>query len=144
MKFTTMLLCEHAVLNERGLVSMLNGGANRIARPGFPALMGLSLVAVIQLPTDYVSGTSVEVEFTVRSPDDSEVFGRAVGGVAAQLLPDADPLVITAAVVLDLSAIVLTKAGAYKVNGAISGGDSASIYFQVVQVDQFATPQKAL
>src|SRR5262245_9436250 len=118
MKFTTMLLCEHATLTENGLINVLSGAANRVARPVFPAPLGLTLVAIIELPSDYESGSSIPVEFTVTSPDDSEVFGRAIGEVQATLVPGVDPIGATATVVLDLSAVPLTKAGVYKINGA--------------------------
>jgi len=131
-------------MNQVGLVSMLNAAANRIARPIFPAPLGLTLVAVIQLPPDYVSGTSVEVEFTVTSTDESEIFGRAIGSVEAQLLPGTEGVVGTATLILDLSGVALTKAGIYKINGTIKGGESESIYLQVAQVESFAAPQQAM
>jgi hypothetical protein len=131
MKFTTMLLCEHAIVTESGLISMLNGAANHVARPIFPAPFGLTLVAVIQLSSDYQDHSNIPVEFTVTSPDDSEVFGRVKGDVQAVLLPGTDRRAATATVVLDLSGVPLTKAGLYKVNGAISGTVSQSIYLEV-------------
>jgi len=144
MKFTTMLLCEHATLTENALVSMLNGAANRVARPIFPAALGLTLVAVIQLPSDYQDGSNIPVEFTVTSPDDSEVFGRVTGEVQAVLLPATDRRAATATVVLDLSGVPLTRAGLYKVNGAISGTVSQSIYVEVVESPQLPTVRKPL
>jgi hypothetical protein len=138
MKFTTMLLCEHATLAENGLVNMLNGAANRVVRPIFPAALGLTLVAVIELPSDYEDGSIIPVEFTVTSPDDSEVYGRATGHVQATLVPGIDSIGATATVVLDLSAVPLTKPGVYKISGAISETVSQSIYLHVV-----ASPQAA-
>jgi hypothetical protein len=139
-----MLLCEHATLTDGALVNMLNGAANRVARPIFPAPFGLTLVAVIQLPSDYQDGSHIPVEFTVTSPDDSEVFGRVNGDVQAALLPGTDPRAGTATVVLDLSGVPLTRAGLYKVNGAISGTVSQSIYLEVVQSAQLPTVRKPL
>lgn len=144
MKFTTLLLCEHATLSDNGLVNMLNGAANRVARPGFPAPFGLTLVAVIQLPTDYIDRATIPVEFTVTSPDDSETFGRAIGEVQSVLLPGTDRRAGSATIVLDLSAVPLTKAGLYKVTGAISGGDSQSIFLEVVDAPELPTASKSV
>jgi hypothetical protein len=133
MRFTTMMLCEHATLSDNGLVGVLNGGVNRIGRPTFPAPLGLSLVGIIDLPNDYLTGTQLKVQFTVTSPDEQETFARVEGFIAANVLPGADPRTVTATVVLDLSGVLLTKMGVYKVNGIIGKDAGAqAIYFEVV------------
>jgi hypothetical protein len=107
-------------------------------RPIFPAPLGLTLVAVIELPSDYEDGSTIPVEFTVTSPDDSEVYGRATGEVQATLVPGIDSTGATATVVLDLSAVPLTKLGVYEISGAISRTVSQSIYLHVVGSPQSA------
>jgi len=133
VRVIVLTLCEHATVSSVGLVSMLNGGVNRIGRPIFPAPLGLTLVAMIELPIDYVSGSEIAIEITITSPDEDEVFGRVEGGVASQIRPGADLRAATAAIVVDISPIAVTKVGLYKVNVRFPGTEEpgSSIYFEV-------------
>jgi hypothetical protein len=138
MRFSTLLLAEHASLIN-GLISILNGGVNRVSRPAFPASLGLYLVGIVELAEDYKDGQQVRVSFTVTSPDESEVFGRAEGGFATALVPGADRKAATVPVVIDLRGVPLTKAGLYKVSATLDEEVAQSLFFEVVKVDQPAT-----
>ncbi|OBH46242.1 hypothetical protein A5690_17325 [Mycobacterium intracellulare] len=132
MRVLTMMLCEHATLSDRGLVSVLNGGVNQIPRATFPAQLGLTLVAIVEHDPDYVDGTRIDLDFTVTSADDTETFARAEGFLTHVLKEGADPAIRTTPVVLDMSGVPLTRAGIYRVNASLGGERAMSIPFQVV------------
>jgi hypothetical protein len=140
MKVTALMLCEHATVSDVGLVSMLNGGVNRIGRPLFPAALGLTLVAMFELPGDYVSGTQIQIEITITSEDETEVFGRIEGIVGSTLRPGADLRAATSPIVVDMSAIGLTKVGLYKVNMRFPGTENATGSSLFFEVDTGAAP----
>jgi hypothetical protein len=141
VKFLTLMLAEHVTLNN-GLINILSGGANRLGRPIFPAPLGLFLVAIVELPKEYTNGRPIKVEFSVTSPDDTEVFARSDGSFDTNLVEGAAPETATTPLVVDMRGVPLTKAGVYKVNAALEGQGPEHLYFEVLQSEmpEFSIP----
>jgi hypothetical protein len=133
MRFSTLLLAEHATITN-GLLNILNGGANRLIRPFFPAAMGVALVGMIDLPEDYVNDQQIPLLVVVSSLDDSEMFAHIEGFFASKLVPDFDLRAASSPIVIPLQNVLLSKPGPYKVSASLGGQPSQSLVFEVVHV----------
>lgn len=134
-----MMLAEHATTAPNGLINVLNGGATNLNRPAFPAPMNVAFVGIVNLE-GYENGTEVNLEVTVTSPDETEVFARIEGVFASVIEPDADLRATSSPLVVDLQAVHLSRPGLYKVNATFAGSDTEAIYFQVRRVEPGVVP----
>jgi hypothetical protein len=133
-KFSTLMLAEHAMLSN-GLISVLNGGVNRLTRPVFPASLGLFLVGIIDFASDYLDGDRISIEVSVSTGDESEFFGQAKGEVASTLIPGADRRGANSSMIIDLRGVGLPGPGVYRVNTTIDDWERQALFFEVVEAD---------
>jgi hypothetical protein len=137
MRFSTFFLTEHVTITN-GTINVLTGGGRRFTRPVFPAALDMFLVAIAELPDDYVDGQPIKIAFSVTSPDDSEVFGRSEGHFQVQTLADADRRALNSPLIVDLRGVPLPKPGLYKLTATLEDVETEPLYFQVVGLDSAA------
>jgi hypothetical protein len=136
MKVDCALLCDAVTVRE-GLLHILGGGVTRVARPSFPAPLGVELALRLTIhPTETNALHTGEVR--LQSQDGGEIakveFGFNVDPVSAQVLVPGELLSLPLA--LPMQNVAVPSAGGYSFEILIDHVHQTSVPFQIVQQEQ--------
>ena len=124
MKFRISALCDAANTRE-GMLSVLSAGITVIARPQFPAPMGLSLALLLEAEGDELAAAH-QLGVTVKAPDGEDTLATIVADFHFEQ-PGADDPAATAGIPVQapfgasLDGVLIPAPGVYEVTITLDG-----------------------
>lgn len=123
------LLADAATVRE-GLLHVLGAGVNIVRRPSYPGPLGLSLAILFEVSSDGEPQHAIHVRLT---GDDDILLAEVVATTTELPPPPTAGLPALVPVAISLNAVLLPRAGRYRIGMSVDGEPAADLAFDAQQ-----------